>query len=185
MLTKPNSSRLYVDEISISSRMRRLWWEVVYFLFFRWTPRFGFNRWRIFLLRCFGAKIGPGCKVAASCAIWAPWNLSMGAYVCLADGVDCYTMARVTLGDYATVSQRAFLCTGSHDIKTLQRPLVTKPIVIGAHAWVCAESYVAPGVVVGEGGVVGARAVLTKSLGEWQVAVGNPAVVLKRRILEQ
>lgn len=179
-----NTKRIYVDDISRSSRVRRLFWEIAYYLLFRWTPRFGFNGWRVFLLKCFGAKIGPGCKVAASCAIWAPWNLSMGAYVCLADGVDCYTMAPITLGDYATVSQRAFLCTGSHDIRTLQRPLITKPINIGAHAWVCAESYVAPGVVVGEGAVVGAGAVLTKSVGPWLVVAGNPAVVLKTRAVE-
>jgi putative colanic acid biosynthesis acetyltransferase WcaF len=175
--------RVYVDGFSRRSRMVRLAWEIVRLLLFRPTPRFGLEKWRQFLLRRFGAKIGHGCRIAPSCTIWAPWNLVVGDYVCLADGVDCYNQAPITLGDYATVSQRAFLCTASHDISTLERPLFSKPIAIGSHAWVCAEAFIGPRVTIGEGAVAGARAVVNRPVEPWIVVAGNPAAPIKKRVL--
>lgn len=74
-----------------------------------------------------------GNRVSPSCFVWAPWNLEMGDYSVLADDVDCYNMARIKLGSKVAISQRTYLCTGTHDISSLTRPLVTKPISIGDH----------------------------------------------------
>lgn len=175
------AERLYVDEMSRSLKIRRLVWQIVYTFLFRPTPRFAMERWRQFLLRSFGAEIGKGSRVAPSCFIWAPWNLKMGIYACLADGVDCYTQAEIVMGDYSTISQRAFLCTASHSIRTLQRPLFARPIRIEAHSWVCAEAFVGPGVTVGEGAVVGARSVMFRDAAPYMVYQGNPAIALKPR----
>lgn len=169
------AERLYVDEMPRHLKIRRLVWGIVYFFFFRPTPRFALGKWRLFLLRAFGAKIGKGCRVAPTCFVWAPWNLTMGTFACLADGVDCYTQSKIEMGDYSTVSQRAFLCTASHDISSLERPLFSKPIIISAHAWVCAEAFIGPGVTVGEGSVVGARAVLMRDAQPWSIMAGNPS----------
>jgi putative colanic acid biosynthesis acetyltransferase WcaF len=133
------------------------------------------------ILRLFGAKIGKGCKIAPSCFVWAPWNLQMGNYACLADGVDCYSVSLISMMDYSTVSQRAFLCGASHDISKIERPLIHRPIVISKHAWICAEAFVGPGVIVGEGAVVGSRGVVMKSVEPWVVIAGNPAVKIKDR----
>jgi putative colanic acid biosynthesis acetyltransferase WcaF len=175
-----NPSRIYVDA-PVPGKKKRLIWAVVYWSLFKHTPRFFLGAWRLSLLRLFGAKIGSGCKVAPSCFVWAPWNLEMGNYACLGDGVDCYNVDKIVLGDYSTVSQRAFLCSASHDISKIERPLFHKPIRIDTHAWVCAEAFVGPGVTVGEGAVVGARAVVMKPVEPWAVMVGNPAVKLKSR----
>ena len=105
----------------------------------------------------------------------------MGVYACLGDGVDCYSVDRITLGDYATISQRSFICTASHDIGTLERQLFSKPITIESHAWVGAEAFVGPGAKIGEGAVVGARAVVTGDVHPWTVVVGNPARFITRR----
>lgn len=109
----------------------------------------------------------------------------MGDYSCLADGVDCYSVAKIELGDYSTVSQRSFLCAASHDISTLERPLFSKPITIEKHAWVGAESFIYLGTTIGEGSVVGARAVVVRSVEPWNVVAGNPAKVIKQRQLEE
>jgi len=175
------AKRLYVDQIPRGLKGRRLIWETVYLLLFRPTPRFALGKWRLFLLRRFGAKIGAGCRVAPSCFVWAPWNLEMGIYACLADGVDCYSQAKITLGDYSTVSQRAFLCTASHDISSLERPLFSESITIADHAWVCAEAFVGPGISIGEGAVIGARAVVTRDVAPWKIMAGNPAHVIGDR----
>ena len=45
---------------SLGNRMRRLVWNLCWALFYRMTPRI-FHPWRSFLLRCFGATLGPRC----------------------------------------------------------------------------------------------------------------------------
>lgn len=99
----------------------------------------------------------------------------MGEHACLADGVDCYCVALIRLGAFALVSQRAFLCAATHDIRDPRFPLVPKPIVIGARAWVAAEAFIGPGVSIGESAVVGARAVVVKDVSPSAIVVGNPA----------
>lgn len=178
------SERIYVDRLSRSLRVRRLVWDIVWLIFFRPTPRWLLDQWRIFLLRLFGAKIGNGCRVAPSCVVWAPWNLSIGDRTALAEGVECYAVDRISIGSNVCVSQRAFLCTASHDTRTLQRPLTHHPIVIKDHGWVCAEAFVGPGVTLGEGTIVAARAVVMRDVSAWKVVGGNPAKLIKDRELE-
>ncbi|KAF1700349.1 putative colanic acid biosynthesis acetyltransferase [Pseudoxanthomonas suwonensis] len=173
----------YVDTLPASDKLRRLLWELVWLLAFRPTPRWALHGWRRLLLRLFGARIGPGCRIAPSCRIWAPWKLEMGTLSVLADGVDCYTMDRIRIGSKVAVSQRTFLCTGSHDVTSLLRPLTTAPITIGDHAWIAAECFVHPGTSIGEGTVVGARSVVTRDLPPWSICVGNPCRFVRQRTL--
>jgi putative colanic acid biosynthesis acetyltransferase WcaF len=105
----------------------------------------------------------------------------MGEYANLAPEVNCYCMDKITLGDYASVSQGAHLCAGTHDIDDPHFQLVTMPIIIGPNAWVAAEAFVGPGVRIGEGAVLGARAVAFADLEPNMVYVGNPAKPLRRR----
>jgi putative colanic acid biosynthesis acetyltransferase WcaF len=165
---------------SLGNKMGRGIWGVVWLLLFRPSPR-PFHGWRRFLLRCFGARIGPGAMPYPSAIIWAPWNLVMGAHSTLGDGVDCYSVATVEIGDHASVSQRAYLCAASRDLDDPDHPLMTAPIVISAHGWVAAEAYVGPGVTIAVGGVVAARAVAVRDVPEWAVVAGNPARVIRQR----
>ena len=81
----------------------------------------------------------------------------------------------------ATVSQRTYLCTASHDIRSPRHEQTEKPIIIEDRAWVAAEAFIGPGVTIGEGAVVGARAAVFKDVEAWTVVGGNPARFLKRR----
>lgn len=178
-------SHKYIDKIPIKNKIARLIWNIVWIFLFRPTPRWALNSWRISLLRLFGSEIGKGCRVLPSCFVWAPWNLKMGDYSVLADGVQCYTMNKINIGDHVSISQRAFLCTGSHDTASLTLPLITKPILIGDYSWICAESFIGPGCDIGTGSVVAARAVVTSSVTEWCIVVGNPARLIKSRIIKE
>jgi len=177
------AKRLYVDALPMRLKLARLLWNIVYLLAYRWLPKSCFGRWRLFLLKRFGAKIGKGCSIAPSCRIWAPWNMHLSDYVCLAEGVDFYCVSPIRLGSYATISQRAFLCSASHDISSLSRPLIHFPIIIEEHAWICAEAFVGAGVTVAAGAVVGARAVVMRDVGPWAVVAGNPAKFVRTRSL--
>lgn len=175
-----SKTRLSGASFSLKNRMLRVLWDLVYRLLFRFTPR-PLHAWRVFLLRCFGARIAQHCHVYPNVKIWAPWNLEMHDHSCLANDVICYNQAKVTLQERAIVSQGAHLCTGSHDYNDSDFPLYALPIGIGQDAWVCAEAFVGPGVSVADGAVLGARAVAFKDLQSWGVYSGNPAQLIKQR----
>jgi len=174
----------YKNRHSLKSKVARVVWNVVWLLLFRPTPRGNlFRPWRIALLKLFGAKVQWTSNVLPSCRIWQPWNLTMGAYACLSEDVDCYTVAPITIGDQATVSQGVKLCTAGHDISSKIMELTYKPIVIGANAWAAGWSVILPGVMIGEGAVVAAGSVVVKSIKPWTVVGGNPAKFIKAREL--
>ncbi len=173
-------SRLTGASFTLKNRLLRVVWDFTCLLVFRYTPR-PLHVWRVFVLRCFGAQIGQHCHVYPKVKIWAPWNLVMHDYACLANEVTCYTQGKITLHERAIVSQGAHLCTGTHDYNDPDFSLYARPIEIGKDAWVCAEAFIGPGVTVGEGAVLGARAVAFKDLQAWQVYSGNPAQAIKQR----
>jgi putative colanic acid biosynthesis acetyltransferase WcaF len=114
-----------------------------------------------------------------------PWNLKMGAYSRLGPEVDCYNVDNIIIGAHVTVSQKAYLCAASHNIRTSDFALVHAPIVIEDQAWVGADSFVGMGVTIGEGAVIGARAVVFKNVAPWVVMGGNPAKEIAKRIVER
>ncbi len=169
---------------SMGNKVGRALWAVVWWLLYRPSPKV-FHFWRRFLLRLFGARIGCGAHPHASVRIWAPWNLEMGKHSCLSQNVDCYCVARISIGAHATVSQYSYLCTASHDIEDPGMSLTTAPIRIGDGAWITADVYIGPGVTVGEGAVVGARSSVFKDVPAWTVVAGNPAREIKKRVLRE
>lgn len=148
---------------------------------FRFSPR-PFFAWRRFLLRLFGAQIGASVNLYSSAVITMPWNLDIGDWSAVGEGVLIYNLGHVSIGSRVTVSQRAHLCAGTHDHTRRDMPLLKPPIRVDDDAWICADAFVAPGVTVGAGAVVGARAVAVNDVPPWTVVVGNPARSLGPRL---
>ena len=139
---------------------------------------------RILLLRLMGAHVGKKCLIYSSVKIYVPWNLTMGDAVCFGPRVEIYDKDTITIGNGVVVSQDAWLCTASHDITDPRMALVLRPITIGSDVWIAARASVLPGVAIGDGGVVGACAVVAKDVPPWGVAVGNPARVVRTRTIK-
>ncbi|MDD5071037.1 MAG: putative colanic acid biosynthesis acetyltransferase [Candidatus Omnitrophica bacterium] len=172
----------FYPSFSFKNRSARFFWNIVWLIFFRFTPRF-FYLWRSILLSFFGARIGKKCRISPGVRIWAPWNLRLGNAVVLSADVFIYNQARVVVGDGAVVSYGTQICTGSHNYRKKSFPLITRPIRIESRVWVCAQVFILGGVTIGEGAVVGARSVVTSDLSPWQVYAGNPARAVDTRII--
>ena len=163
-------------------KARRILWAPFGILFLRGTTRF-LSPVRVLALRIFGADITRPVLIMDGVRVWYPWNLRMGFNSAIGSGAEIYNFAPVVIGDQATVSQYAFLCTATHDYSRSDMPLVYHPIEIGSEAWVAAGAFVGPGVTIGTGAVVGARAVVTRDVAAWMVVVGNPARPVRRRVV--
>jgi putative colanic acid biosynthesis acetyltransferase WcaF len=165
---------------SLANRLLRAAWIPVWRLGAGWTPR-QLHPWRRFLLRMFGARMAPGSDVRGSAKVWFPANLEMHEDAVIGPGVNVYTMGKIVVGRKALVSQGAHLCAGTHDFDSPEFQLKSKPITIGAYAWIAAEAFVGPGARIGEGAVVGARAVVFGELEPWTVYSCNPARLIRQR----
>ena len=161
-------------------RARRLLWNLCRAVLYRHSPRPMFA-WRAFLLRCFGARVGPSCFFYPASKVWAPWNLICADAVTAADGAEIYNPAPIRLGSHAILSQDAYLCGATHDFDSPAFPLLAYAMEIGPYAWVCARASVAPGVNLGEGAVLGLGSVATRDLEPWTINAGVPAIKIKDR----
>jgi putative colanic acid biosynthesis acetyltransferase WcaF len=148
----------------------------------RLSPRPCFA-WRRAVLRCFGASVGRQVHIYPSTRIYFPWNLTVGDWSAVGEEALIYNLGPVTIGRKVTISHRAHLCAGTHDYHQSDLPLLKPPITVGDQAWVCADAFIGPGVNVGEGAVVGARAVAMKDVAPWTVIAGNPARFIRKREL--
>lgn len=161
----------------------QLWWLVWFFLF-RPSPQFMYG-WRRWLLRKFGATIGKNVIVRPSCSVTYPWKLTIGDHSWIGDDVVLYTLGEITIGANTVVSQRSYICTGSHNYKLVNFDIYAKPIVIEDQVWLATDVFVAPGVVIGEGTVVGARSSVYSSLNRMGIYTGNPAKFVRERVTEK
>ena len=172
----------YRNRLSLGNRLARLLWNMVQAVLFRSSPTPLFA-WRGWLVRLFGGRIHKTARIYPTVRIWAPWNLTMAEGSTMADGVECYSVDHIEIGAEVTVSQRVTLCAGAHDLEDPGRRLVTTPIRLQPACWIFIEAFVGAGVVVGEGAVVAARAVVVKDVAPWTVVGGNPARMIKERHL--
>ena len=161
-----------------ASRMKELLWWLVRSLFF--APCFPIpSKIKVAALRAFGAKVGEGVVIRSRVNVTFPWRLEIGDHVWIGDEVMILSLDRVRIGSHCCISQRAFLCTGSHDFSKESFDLITREIEIGESCWVGAQAFVGPGVVMRKASRCLAGAVVVKEVMEGQVVGGVPAKVLK------
>lgn len=165
---------------SLSNRALRLLWTACWCVFYRFSPRPA-HSWRAFLLRLFGATLGPHCHFYPGSRVWAPWRLHCEDHVAAADGVEIYNPSPMHLGSHVILSQGSYLCGATHDYNSPDFPLLSYRMRVGAFAWICARASVSPGVEVGEGAVLGLGSVATRDLAPWTVYSGHPASPVRTR----
>lgn len=158
----------------------QLWW-LVQATVFKMSPQFLYG-WRRFLLRCFGAKIGKKVIIRPSVQITYPWKVSIGDYSWIGDEVVLYSLGEIQIGSNTVISQRSYICTGSHDYNSENFNIYSQKITIGDKCWLATDVYVAPSISIGDFTVVGARSSVFSNLPSNKVCVGSPAKPIKDRV---
>ncbi len=113
-----------------------------------------------------------------------PWKVTIGDHAWVGDNVVLYSLGEIVIGANAVVSQNSYLCAGAHDYTRPDFPIFAKPVRIEAEAWLAADVFVAPGVTVGRGAVVGSRSSVFTDLPPMMVCFGSPAKPIRPRIAE-
>jgi putative colanic acid biosynthesis acetyltransferase WcaF len=157
----------------------QLWW-IVEALLFHTSPQFMYG-WRRFLLRSFGAKVGANVIIRSSVRTQFPWKVSIGDNSWIGDDVILYSLGPIDIGKNVVISQKGYLCAGTHDYRIPEFPIESPSVYIEDECWLATDVFIAPGVRVGKGTVVGARSSVFRSLPPGKVCVGSPAVPVKDR----
>ncbi len=157
----------------------QIWW-IVQGTFFRLSPQFMYG-WRRLLLRLFGANIGENVLIRPTTKILFPWKLTIGDWSWIGNDVTLYNMANIDIGKNCVISQKSYLCTSSHDHTKSSFDIFAVQIGIKDKVWVASDVFIAPGVTIGQGTVVGFRSTVNKDLPPNMICYGNPAKPIKPR----
>lgn len=176
----PIQSTPFTRYIKVKARL----WKLVWLFLYRPTPWF-MNKYRIFLLNVFGAKVSYKAKLSNSASIEYPWNLTMEDFSSIGEKTWVYCLDKILIEEYACVGQYSKLVTGTHNYMSADFELVLKPIIIGKGAWLTCDVFLLPGVSVGSYSVIGARSLVSKDIPMNSVAHGVPCKVTHNRFHDE
>jgi len=159
----------------------QLWW-LVQSTCFGLSPKFMYSFRRV-LLRLFGAKIGKGVLIRPSARITYPWKLTIGDYSWIGDDSIIYNLGQIDIGSNVSIAHRVYLCTGYHEIDKITFDIGVKSISIEDESWLSNDVFIAPGVNVGHGTVIGARSAVFKDMPAGTVCYGQPCVPIRKRLM--
>ena len=137
---------------------------------------------RELFLRCYLGGLGAGTAVQMGCSFLNGRKVHFGQrnvinFGCLFDG----RHYRITTGSDVSIGPEASILTLGHDPQSPEFDLRGGEVTIGDRVWIGYRALVLPGVTIGEGAVVAAGAVVTKSVEAYSIVAGNPARVIGQR----
>lgn len=151
---------------------------------------YGYNSW---ITRCPGYwlrtkylrnvlrfRIGEGTAVHMGC-FFTGRSIEIGDHSVV--NRNCYLDGRgeLYIGDNVSISPEVYILTATHDVDDTDFKVKVGSVRVENRVWIGARALVLPGVTLGEGSVVGAGAVVTRSTDAYSVVVGNPAREVRKR----
>jgi putative colanic acid biosynthesis acetyltransferase WcaF len=149
-----------------------VWW-LVQAIAFPLSPH-PFNGIRIWLLRLFGADIGTAVIIRPTARFTYPWKVEIGDYSWIGDDVVFYSLDRIKIGKHCVISQKSYLCTGSHNPQDVAFSLITGTITINHGVWVAADCFIGCGVEIGSNALIAARSSVFENMPASFVCMGTP-----------
>lgn len=93
--------------------------------------------------------------------------------------------AKVEIGNCVCINDGVEILTASHDVSDPNWKLIKATVIIEDYVWIGTGAMLLPGIVIKKGAVIGARAVVSKSVAEGEIVVGNPAKPIFRTRVKQ
>ncbi len=171
-------------------RIRAIIGRVLYLYFAKNLPgsfsklNFGQRKIRNFLARSFA----PGIDKTVNVENGAVFSSKVVAGECSNIGIKAFIQGKTIIGKYVMMGPECIIYTFNHETGRTDIPMCEqgfrdeKEVIIGDDVWIGARVIILPGVHIGNGTIIGAGAVVAKDIPDYSVAVGNPAVVVKKRV---
>ncbi len=141
--------------------------------------------------RCGRLVIGDDCELEPNVILW-PYGgeIRLMCNVHVGPGTVIYGHGGVSIGNNTLLSMGCRILSSNHTIPPQGIDIRSQPNIplatqIGSDVWLGAGAIVLGGVTIGDGCVVGAGAVVNKSLAPGSIAVGVPAKVIGQRPTEE
>lgn len=132
-------------------------------------------------------RVGEQCELAAGVElnVWSG-SITLGCRVFLGPYVVIYGHGGVQIGDHSLLSMHCCVLSSEHAIPPPDKLIRDEPdklmrTCIGRDVWLGVGVKVLGGVTIGDGCIVGAGAVVTRSLPPYSISVGVPALIIGER----
>lgn len=144
---------------------------------------------RRLLFRIILGRMGKGVHIDYGTYFRYPRKIFIGNNVSINRNCSFYASysmkeAYIIIGDNVTFGPEVTLFSAGHDYRYFDLPDIAKNIVIEKNVWIGGRSVILPGVTIGEGAVVAAGSVVTKDIAPYKIVGGNPARVIKDRVMQ-
>jgi acetyltransferase-like isoleucine patch superfamily enzyme len=131
-----------------------------------------------------GANIHPTSEIGNMRADGKKKNLTVGANSFI--GTAIFTLHhQVQIGNNVCINDGVTILTASHNVSDPEWKNTKAPVIIDDFVWIAQDAFILPGVTIGRGAVVGARAVVSKNVAPYQIVVGNPAQAIPKKRVEE
>ena len=141
-----------------------------------------FIRFKVLLLRIFGAKKGRGVVLKPGLNVKYPWKLVIGNHVWIGEDVWIDNVDEIVIGSNVCISQGAMLLCGNHNYKKPAFDLMLGKIIIKDGVWIGAKSIVTQNVICESHAVLVVNSVASSNLDSYAVYRGNPAKKVSDRL---
>ena len=143
---------------------------------------------RILLFRLLFDHLGKNVFIDHGCYFRYPHQIHIGDNVsinrnCSIFGSYYARNIRIVIGNDVAIAPEVKIFAASHDYHDRDLSDWGGGINIGNNVWIGGGAIILPGVHIGTGAVIGAGSVVARDIPDWTVAAGNPARVIKKRIL--
>lgn len=113
-----------------------------------------------------------------------PWKVKIGSNVWIGDHAELYSLGEIEIGDDVVISQKSYICAATHDTGKASFDMIDRKVTIEDQVWLATDVFVAPGVTIGRGALVGARSSVFNDMKRGMICIGTPARPIKERLYE-
>lgn len=132
-----------------------------------------------------GMKIGKGSRLNMKVIVWYPWKISMGSHTVVNEYTLLDGRGGLSIGDSCSLSMWSVVYTASHYSNSDCFQYYTKRTEIGDCCWICARSIILPGSKLQDRTIITAGSIYKGESEEAGVYCGNPAVLIRKRELQE